>query len=162
MFQAGQGRHRLFVKLPRSGEIVRLRAVTGEVAVSGGDGDPQSVGEPGGGCGALCQGEMGAVELFGSARRYCVPATRLRECQSGPEMTNFERITVDPAQMDGVPCVRHLRIPVATVLRLLAGGLTEREILAEYPDLETEDIRECLRFAASSVMERELPLPRSA
>ena len=47
-------------------------------------------------------------------------------------MKNFERITVDPAQMGGVPCVRHLRIPVATVLRLLAGGLTEAAILAEY------------------------------
>ena len=77
-------------------------------------------------------------------------------------MRNFQRISVDPGQMDGVPCVRHLRIPVATVLRLLAGGVTEREILSEYPDLEPEDIRECLRFAASSVMERELPLPHSA
>jgi uncharacterized protein (DUF433 family) len=54
-------------------------------------------------------------------------------------MKNFERITVDPAQMGGVPCVRHLRIPVATVLRLLAGGLSEAEILSEYPDLQTED-----------------------
>jgi uncharacterized protein (DUF433 family) len=77
-------------------------------------------------------------------------------------MKYFERITVDPAQMDGVPCVRHLRIPVATVLRMLAGGLTEAEILSEYPDLQTDDIRECLRFAAASAMERELPLPRSA
>jgi uncharacterized protein (DUF433 family) len=77
-------------------------------------------------------------------------------------MKNFAGITVDPAQMGGVPCVRHLRIPVATVLRLLAGGLTEREILSEYPDLQAEDIRECLRFAAASAMERELPLPYSA
>jgi uncharacterized protein (DUF433 family) len=77
-------------------------------------------------------------------------------------MTNFERITVDPAQMGGIPCVRHLRISVATVLRLLAGGPSEREIVAEYPDLQIEDIRECPRFAASTVMERELPLPRSA
>jgi len=77
-------------------------------------------------------------------------------------MWNLDRITVDPAQMGGLPCVRHLRIPVATVLRLLAGGKTEQEILAEYPDLETEDIRECLRFAAASAMERELPLPYSA
>lgn len=46
-------------------------------------------------------------------------------------MKNFERITVDPCQMGGVPCVRHFRIPVATVLRLLAGGLTEREVLSE-------------------------------
>jgi uncharacterized protein (DUF433 family) len=76
-------------------------------------------------------------------------------------MTNFERITVDPAQMGGVPCVRHLRIPVSTVLRLLAGGLSERAIVAQYPDVQTEDIRECLRFAASSMMERELPPPRS-
>ena len=74
-------------------------------------------------------------------------------------MKNFERITIDPGQMGGVPCVRHLRMPVATVLRLLAGGMTEREILAEYPDLELEDIRECLRFAAASAMERELPFP---
>jgi uncharacterized protein (DUF433 family) len=64
--------------------------------------------------------------------------------------------------MGGVPCVRHLRIPVATVLRLLAGGLSERDIVDQYPDLQMEDVRECLRFAASSVMERELPLPRSA
>ena len=77
-------------------------------------------------------------------------------------MKNFERSTVDTSQMGGVPCVRHLRIPVATVLRLLAGGLTEVEILSEYPDLQAEDIRECLRFAAAWAMERELPLPRSA
>ena len=77
-------------------------------------------------------------------------------------MWNFERISVDSGEMGGVPCVRHLRIPVATVLRLLAGGRSEAEILSEYPDLETEDIRECLRFAAASAMEREIPLPRSA
>jgi uncharacterized protein (DUF433 family) len=80
----------------------------------------------------------------------------------GAAMKNFAPITVDPAQMAGVPRVRHLRIPVATVLRLLAGGLAEREILSEYPDLQAEDIRECLRFAAASAMEREMPLPYSA
>jgi uncharacterized protein (DUF433 family) len=77
-------------------------------------------------------------------------------------MKNFERITVDPAQMGGVPWVRHLRIPVATLLRLMAGGVTEREILSEYPDLQSEDIRECLRFAAATAMERKLPLSHSA
>ncbi len=51
-------------------------------------------------------------------------------------MKNFERITIDPAQMGGVQCIRHIRIPVAPVLRLLAGGLSDREVLAEYPDLE--------------------------
>jgi uncharacterized protein (DUF433 family) len=74
-------------------------------------------------------------------------------------MEDFERITLDPAQMGGVPCVRDLRIPVATVLRLLAGGMTETEILSEYPDLEQQVIRECLRFAAVAMIEREIPLP---
>jgi uncharacterized protein (DUF433 family) len=74
----------------------------------------------------------------------------------------FKRITIDPAKMGGVPCVRGLRIPVATVLRLLAGGRTEQQILIDYPDLELEDIRDCLRYAAASVTERELLLPRTA
>ena len=77
-------------------------------------------------------------------------------------MKNFQRITVDPAQMGGVPCIRNLRIPVAPVLRLLAGGLTADQIVSEYTDLQAEDIRECLRFAAAAAMERELPLPQSA
>jgi len=78
------------------------------------------------------------------------------------QTTNFERITVNPNQMGGVACVRGLRIPVATVLRMLAGGMSQQEILAEYPDLQPEDIRECLRFAAVSAMERELAVPRPA
>lgn len=75
------------------------------------------------------------------------------------QSTNFERITVNPNQMGGLPCIRGLRIPVATVLRMLAGGMSEKEILADYPDLQMEDVRECLRFAAASVMERELAVP---
>ncbi len=70
----------------------------------------------------------------------------------------FKRITVDPEQMGGVPCIRGLRIPVATILAMLAEGMTETEILAAYPDLEPEDIREALRFAAEAVQERQLPL----
>jgi uncharacterized protein (DUF433 family) len=77
-------------------------------------------------------------------------------------MLNFPRITVNPQQMGGVPCVRGLRIPVATVLRMLAAGMTERQILDDYPDLEAADIRECLRYAAAAALERELPLPQSA
>ena len=76
-------------------------------------------------------------------------------------MTNFQRITVDPHQMGGIPCLRGLRIPVATILKMLAAGLSEREILTEYPDLESDDIRECLRYAAASALERELPVPHS-
>ncbi len=53
--------------------------------------------------------------------------------------------------MDGVPCVRGLRFPVATVLAMVADGLTTEEILAEHPDLEAADIVECLRFAAAAM-----------
>ncbi len=70
----------------------------------------------------------------------------------------FSRITVDPGQMGGMPCVRGLRIPVATVVGMVSDGMTEAEILAAYPDLEPDDIRESLRFAAEAVRERELPL----
>jgi uncharacterized protein (DUF433 family) len=77
-------------------------------------------------------------------------------------MAGFDRITVDAAQMGGIPCIRGMRIPVATVLRLLAGGATADQILADYPDLEAEDIRESLRYAAAFASERELPISRLA
>jgi uncharacterized protein (DUF433 family) len=70
----------------------------------------------------------------------------------------FTRITVDPAQMGGVPCIRGLRIPVATVIGMVADGMTAAEILAAYPDLDAEDIAEALHYAADAVRERELPL----
>lgn len=70
----------------------------------------------------------------------------------------FTRITINPKQMGGVPCIRELRIPVATVLEMVAEGMEALEILKAYPDLEAEDIREALRFAAEAVRERELPL----
>lgn len=73
-------------------------------------------------------------------------------------MKAFPRITVNPAQMGGVPCIRGLRIPVATVVGMAAEGMTEQEILAAYPNLELEDIREGLRYAAEAVRERELPV----
>jgi uncharacterized protein (DUF433 family) len=70
----------------------------------------------------------------------------------------FTRITLDPARMNGVPCIRNLRILVATVVDMLADGMTETEILEAYPDLELADIKEALRFAAETLRERELPL----
>ena len=71
---------------------------------------------------------------------------------------DFARITTDPARMGGVPCIRNLRIPVATVVEMVADGMTPAEILKAYPDLEPPDIREALRFAAEAVRERELPM----
>jgi uncharacterized protein (DUF433 family) len=70
---------------------------------------------------------------------------------------SFQRITVNPNQMNGLPCIRGLRIPVATVVDMVAAGMSEDEILAAFPDLEREDIREALRYAAEAVRERVLP-----
>ena len=74
----------------------------------------------------------------------------------------FERITIEPEKMGGVPCVRGLRIPVATVVAMVAEGMTQEEILADFPDLEEDDIREALLFAAHALRERDLPLRRGA
>jgi uncharacterized protein (DUF433 family) len=70
----------------------------------------------------------------------------------------FTRIAVNPNQMGGVPCIRGLRIPVATVVGMVAENLAEEEIFRAFPDLEREDIREALQYAAGAVRERELPL----
>jgi uncharacterized protein (DUF433 family) len=70
----------------------------------------------------------------------------------------FTRITISHTQMGGVPCIRGLRIPVSTVVGMVADGMANAEILRSFPDLQLEDIREALRYAAEAVRERELPL----
>lgn len=75
---------------------------------------------------------------------------------------SFTRITVLPDQMDGLPCIRGLRIPVAAVVGMVADGMSESEIVAAYPGLEAEDVREAIRYAAEAVRERELPVSRTA
>ena len=70
----------------------------------------------------------------------------------------YTRISINPHKMGGVPCIRDLRVPVATVVSMVADGMGVAEILADYPYLEAEDIREALHFAAEAVRERELPL----
>lgn len=74
----------------------------------------------------------------------------------------FERISVDPQIMAGVPCVRGTRIPVTTIVGMVAEGMSVEEILHDYPQLEGEDVREALRFAAAAVDQRTLPLRSSA
>jgi uncharacterized protein (DUF433 family) len=64
----------------------------------------------------------------------------------------FKRITVDVHQLGGLPCIRGLRIPVTTVVDMIAAGMTEAEILEAYPDLEQEYIREALQYAAAKFM----------
>jgi uncharacterized protein (DUF433 family) len=70
----------------------------------------------------------------------------------------FPRITVNPKQMGGLPCIRGLRMPVARVVGMVAEGMSYEKILEDYPDLEEEDIREALRYAAAALRERELPV----
>ncbi len=69
----------------------------------------------------------------------------------------YERITINPNQMGGLPCIRGLRIPVSTIVGQLAAGRSHDEILADFPDLEAADIYAALEYAAAAVQERELP-----
>ena len=73
----------------------------------------------------------------------------------------FDRVTVDARQMGGVPCIRGLRIPVSTIVGMVADHMTDDEIVAAFPDLKPADIEQSLRYAAEAVRERELPLATS-
>jgi len=70
----------------------------------------------------------------------------------------YERITIEPGKMGGAPCIRGLRIPVATVVEMTAQGMMPAEVCEHLPDLEPADIAEALRYAADSVRESTLPL----
>lgn len=89
------------------------------------------------------------------------PRTRPPDCARGQVPSSylrFTRITVHADQMGGVPCIRGLRIPVATIIEMIAQGMTADDVLDAYPDLELADVQEALRYAAEAVRERELPL----
>ena len=74
----------------------------------------------------------------------------------------YERITIEADKMGGVPCLRGLRIPVATVVAMVADGMTTIEIITELPPLEAADVEAALRYAADAVLDRELPLRKPA
>lgn len=74
---------------------------------------------------------------------------------------SFTRITVNPAQMAGEPCIRGFRMPVATVVRMVADGWTFDQILQEWPDLEREDIVEALRFASEASKTKQFTVPEA-
>jgi uncharacterized protein (DUF433 family) len=74
-------------------------------------------------------------------------------------MEKFDRITVDPSRMNGEPCIRGLRLTVRRVLEALATYPDREELKREYPELEDEDIRQALAFAAGMLDDRILPLP---
>ena len=69
-------------------------------------------------------------------------------CGYNGAMDLLERITIEPGKCGGKPCIRGMRIPVSEVLGLLAHGLTAQQVLEQLPDLEMEDIRAALEFAA--------------
>lgn len=72
-------------------------------------------------------------------------------------MVQKGRITIDPHKMGGVPCIRDVRMPVATLLAMLADGMTEDQTLGEYPEIEIEDIQESLKYASEFFRLREFP-----
>jgi uncharacterized protein (DUF433 family) len=74
----------------------------------------------------------------------------------------FERISVDHRVMGGVPCVAGTRIPIATVVSLVAEGSTAAEIVEHFPQLVVDDVRAALEYAAATLLERELPLRAGA
>jgi uncharacterized protein (DUF433 family) len=74
----------------------------------------------------------------------------------------YERITIDPNRMSGLPCIRDTRVTVSAVLGQLAAGLTVPELLADFPYLDRADVLAALEFAAAAVQERELPLAQPA
>jgi uncharacterized protein (DUF433 family) len=107
--------------------------------------------------------EPALVRCYGWGRWHrrfaAAPIGRHTYAEGRSKLTmTFTRITVQPNQMGGVPCIRGLRIPVATVVDMVADGMTIDEILAAYPDLEAADVEEALHYAAEAVRERELPI----
>jgi len=74
----------------------------------------------------------------------------------------YARITIDQDVMGGIPTIRGLRIPVATVITMVADGMTPSQVVEDLPDLTLDDVAEALRYAAEAVRERELPLRPTA
>ena len=74
-------------------------------------------------------------------------------------MDRIDRITIDPGRMNGEPCIRDLRLTVRRVIEALAVYPDRPELKREYPELEDEDIRQALTFAAATLDDKVLPLP---
>mgnify|MGYP000278610915 FL=1 len=71
---------------------------------------------------------------------------------------HLDRITIDPDVMGGQPCIRGLRIPVSLIIKLIASGKSVKEILDDYPELEEEDVRQALEYAAWATTEASIPI----
>ncbi len=76
-------------------------------------------------------------------------------------MKTLDRITVNPARLNGQPCIRDLRLTVKRVLEVLAIYSSREELHQEYPELEEEDIRQALEYAAANMDEQIMDLPQA-
>jgi len=74
----------------------------------------------------------------------------------------FDRITADPRVMNGQPCIRGMRLTVKRVVSVLAENLDRESLRADYPELEDEDLRQALEYAATMLEDRWVPIPRAA
>ena len=100
--------------------------------------------------GQVAMGKAGAVRWAAKGR------------EAYPDGVAYERITINPSRMSGLPCIRDTRVTVSAVLGQLAAGVTIAELLADYPYLDRADVLAALEYAAAALQERELPLAQPA
>ena len=109
---------------------------------------------------------QGTCPTLTRGRRYRAAPKKIAQDRLDPrprlDDMAFERITVDPARMGGVPTVRDTRVTVSMVLGQLSAGRTIDEVVADYPYLERDDVLAALEYAAAAVNEREVPVARPA
>jgi uncharacterized protein (DUF433 family) len=117
------------------------------------------------GC-APCTGSMGGTWRFGeTSRRGRAAGPSLSAGSQShilPDVSLLSRIVVDPAVCHGKPVIRGLRYPVESMLEYLAGGDSIEDVLAEFPDLERDDLLACLQYAATAIRLKTLHVPTAA
>ena len=89
--------------------------------------------------------------MYKAAQKYFIQYNDLITIGSLTIMNHWNRITVDPQQMNGQPCVRHMRLTVRRVIEALTIYPDWNDLIAEYPELEPDDIKQCLSFAAHNL-----------
>lgn len=106
---------------------------------------------------AAAEFEAGTISI-GESRLGCADAHARMAIRAYSRRMAFTRISIDHRIMSGAPCIAGTRIPVAMIVRMIAAGTSQDEVLADYPQLVADDIREALRFAAANLDDRIVPL----
>jgi uncharacterized protein (DUF433 family) len=108
-------------------------------------------------------GILWATDGHQEGKRFDVSLGRAYASRKEPaRMTSLDRITSDAGRMNGQPCVRNLRLTVRRVLEALATYPDRADLLREYPELDAEDIRQVLAYAATALDDKVIDLPKSA